>query len=38
LTWMEPAEWNERARKEDPLYLNVVRKHLLLYGAELVME
>jgi len=26
LTWMEPAEWNERARKEDPLYLNVVGK------------
>jgi len=35
---MEPAEWNARAKERDPFYINVVRKHILLYGADLVVE
>ena len=38
VTCMEPIEWNRKAKEKDPFYLNVARKHILLYGADLVIE
>lgn len=38
VTCMEPVEWNRKAKEKDPFYRNVVRKHILLYGADLVVE
>jgi len=38
VTCMSPAEWRKRAEERDPFYLNIVRNHVLLHGADLVIE
>lgn len=37
VTCMSPIEWRERAEKKDPFYVNVVKTHVLLHGADLVV-
>jgi DNA-binding transcriptional ArsR family regulator len=38
VTCMSPAEWRRKAKEKDPFYINVVKNHLLLLGADLVVE
>jgi len=38
VTCMTAAEWRKRAEGRDPFYLNVIRNHVLLHGAGLVVE
>jgi hypothetical protein len=37
ITCMSPAEWRERAERKDPFYSNVIKNHILLYGAGLMV-
>jgi len=38
VTCMSLAEWRRKAKEKDPFYINVVKNHLLLWGADLVIE
>lgn len=38
VTCTSAAEWRKKAKKKDPFYSNIVKNHVLLYGADLVVE
>jgi predicted nucleotidyltransferase len=37
ITCMSPVEWREMAERKDPFYLNVIKNHVLLHGAGLMV-
>ncbi len=38
VTSIEPVEWRRRAEDKDTFYLNIIKNHILLHGADLAIE